>query len=137
MRSDPTHRILMDCMIYLSPPNKLWPTSCSLSHPYLSSPCSPTPIKCTNLELMRPRLEKEKINLVKAGEKSNSIFRCITTQHGSLSHHKPSYPRLFLPLPTHLLSYIICGCTYVYPCSPNHPPMIMKEKTLHSWTKKN
>jgi hypothetical protein len=28
----------------------------------------------THLEAMRPRPEKEKINLVKAGEKSNSIF---------------------------------------------------------------
>jgi hypothetical protein len=41
-------------------------------------------------------------------EKSNSIFRCITTQHGVLPHHKLSYPWLFLsysflPKPIHAL----------------------------------
>jgi hypothetical protein len=40
---------------------------------------------------------KEQINLVKEGEKSNPIFRCITTQQGVLSHHKLSYPKQFLP----------------------------------------
>jgi hypothetical protein len=38
----------------------------------------------TDLESMRPRPEKDKINLVKKGEKSNLIFRCITIQHGVL-----------------------------------------------------
>jgi hypothetical protein len=51
----------------------------------------------TNLESMRLRPEKKKINPVKEGEKLNSIFGYITTQHGLLSHHKLSYPRLFLP----------------------------------------
>jgi hypothetical protein len=34
----------------------------------------------TNLESMRPRPEKKEINLDKEGEKSNSIFRCVTTK---------------------------------------------------------
>jgi hypothetical protein len=40
---------------------------------------------------------EEKINLVKEGEKSNSTFGCITTQHGVLAHHKLSYLWIFLP----------------------------------------
>jgi hypothetical protein len=40
---------------------------------------------------------EENINLVKEREESNTIFRCINTQHGILSHHKLAYPRLFLP----------------------------------------
>jgi hypothetical protein len=51
----------------------------------------------TNPKAMRPRPEKEKINLLKGGEKSNSIFKCITTQQGVISQQKLSYPRLFLP----------------------------------------
>jgi hypothetical protein len=52
----------------------------------------------TNLESMRPRPEKDKTNLVKEGEKSNSIIRCITTQQGVLSLCKLSYPQAILAL---------------------------------------
>jgi hypothetical protein len=37
-------------------------------------------MKYSNLESMRLRPEKDKVNLVKEGEKSNTIFRGITTQ---------------------------------------------------------
>jgi hypothetical protein len=96
----------MNCMICLSPPNIKQDFNLYhvvyLTHIYLNHIPS-TLIKYTNLESMRLRPEKDKINLVKEGEKSNSIFRCITTQQGVLSHHKLSYPRLFLPQPIHLL----------------------------------
>jgi hypothetical protein len=52
---------------------------------------------------MRPRPEKNKINLVKEGEKSNSIIKSITTQQGVLSHRKLSYPTLFLTCPAYIL----------------------------------
>jgi hypothetical protein len=91
---------MMDCIICLSSPNVKQSFDLHhvvyLIHIYLNH-IPPTPIKYTNLESMRLRPEKDKIILVKEGEKSNSIFRCITTQQGVLSHRKLSYPSLFLP----------------------------------------
>jgi hypothetical protein len=99
MRANPTNRVMMDCIIYLFPPNLKLTFDLHhvvyLIHNYLNH-TPPTLMIYTDLESMRTRLEKEKINLVKEGKKSGSIFRCITTQHRVLPHHKLSYPRLFL-----------------------------------------
>jgi hypothetical protein len=111
IRANPTQRVMMDCIIYLSPPNFKQNFDLHhvvyLIHIYLNH-IPPTLMIYTNPKAMRPILEKEKINLVKEGEKSNSIIRCITTQHEVLSHHKLSYPLTILALTyPSLISYLI------------------------------
>jgi hypothetical protein len=51
----------------------------------------------TDPDSMRPRPKKDNINLIKKGEKSNLIFRCITIRHGVLLTINYVTPRLFLP----------------------------------------
>jgi hypothetical protein len=90
----------MNCIIRLSPPNHKQTFDLHhvvyLTHIYRNH-TSVTQMIYIDPDSMKPRLEKEKINLVKEEEKSNSTFRCITTQHEVLPHHKLSYPWLFLP----------------------------------------
>jgi hypothetical protein len=70
-RSNLTNRVMMKCIICLSPPNIKQDFDLHhvgyLTHIYLNH-TPPTPMVYTNPETMRPRPEKEKINLVKEGE---------------------------------------------------------------------
>jgi hypothetical protein len=87
MRANPTIRVMMNCVICLFSPNIKQDFDLHhvvyLIHNHLNH-IPPTPLIYTNLEPMRPRPEKDKLKLVKKGEKSNLIFRCITIQHGVL-----------------------------------------------------
>jgi hypothetical protein len=75
MTSDPTNRVMMDCIICLSPLNIKQTFDLHhvvhLIHIYLNH-IPPTPMIYTNPEAMRPRSEKEKINIDKEGYNSQS-----------------------------------------------------------------
>jgi hypothetical protein len=62
-RTNPTNRVMMDCIIYLSPPNIKQDFDLYhvvyLTHIYLNH-ISPTPIIYTNIESIRPRLERKR-----------------------------------------------------------------------------
>jgi hypothetical protein len=72
-KANPTNRVMMDCIIYLSLPNikqdfglhhVVYLTPIYLNHIY------PTPMIYTDPNSMRPRPEKKKINPVKEGEEA-------------------------------------------------------------------
>jgi hypothetical protein len=70
-RADPTNRIMMNCIICLSPPTIKQDFDLHhvvyLTHIYLNH-IPPTLMIYTNPEAMKPRPKKEKINLVKEDE---------------------------------------------------------------------
>jgi hypothetical protein len=102
-RANPTHRVMMDCIIYLSPPNIKQTFDLHhvvyLIHNYLNH-IPPTPMIYTDLESMRPRLEKKSSTSTRK-ERSQIQFQeksGSTVQGWSLS-----LPYSFLPKPIYAL----------------------------------
>jgi hypothetical protein len=80
----------MDCIIRLSPPNIKQVFDLHhvvyLIRIYLNHILQPDDMHSPRINELKTG--EEKINL---GEKLNSTFRCITTEHRVLPHHKLSY----------------------------------------------
>lgn len=80
LRSNLANRVMMDCIICLFTPNIKQTFDphhvVYLIHNYLNH-ISPTTMMYTDLESMRPRLEKDKLNLDKEGDESNPTSRGI------------------------------------------------------------
>jgi hypothetical protein len=74
-RANPTHILMMDCIIYLSPPNIK--QDFDLHHVVYLTISILNIFIYTNPEAMRPRSEKEKINIDKEGDESNPTSRGI------------------------------------------------------------
>jgi hypothetical protein len=134
-RANRTNRVMMNCTIYLSPPNIKQTFDLHhvvyLIHVYLNH-TPPTPIIYTNVESMRPRLKKEEINLIKSREdkiQARSLKESRSTIHDGVSPcQNLSFlylPWSFLPqLPLLIARNMIIMC----PCYPSH--LLISQKNL-------
>jgi hypothetical protein len=119
MKSNPTNKVMMDCIIYLSPPNIKQVVDqhhvVYRIYIYLNQ-IPPTLVIYTNLKSRRPRLEKKRSTSSRKEGSQTQPSVALPLKTESFPHPTLSYQHLLILL-GNLLSYIIW---WPYICLPNH-----------------